>query len=88
MLSNGLILLVKIQTNLENDSVVELVSLSLVEQKIIIDSLVQPDNDPDCCATLDVEKCVIAQVGFQCQNFYLGMAVHPCFWSIFLGMAQ
>ena len=26
--------------------------------------LVQPNDDPDCCATLDVEPCVIAQVGF------------------------
>ena len=25
---------------------------------------VQPDDDPDCCATLDVEPCVIAQVGY------------------------
>ena len=88
MLSNGLILLVKIQINLENDSVVELVSISFRDHKIILNSLVQPDNDPDCCATLDVEKCVIAQVGFQCRYFYRGMAVHPCFWSIFLVMAQ
>ena len=60
-----MILLARIQINLENDFVVVVVRqfASTTLDKLFL-FLVQPNDDPDCCATLDVEPCVIAQVGF------------------------